>query len=306
MQNFEDEYWNKKDGTILDIEEPYIMGQGEPKYVRDERTQADKDYERIAESQGLVDISDMFFPGAPLLRRAGKAVPGLAKATIGSDRMRKGQLGSEIPTELSVPSRLSVEKSLKNGDPQFIRKLPKEDRQMAVDEIWSVDTMEGVGATSNTYSENVSYNGFTIKAKPSDFIDMASEAKFLDTQYMSRQVSYGEKLGPPFLTAHYDEATNTLKIGGHEGRHRVEYVRKMFGNDVDIPIHITDIRDTAGYEMKNTRIKREGVIGKATKWVDQDGNNISSKVSEEFKYNLYQALGLVGAERLINNKGEEQ
>lgn len=194
-----------------------------------------------------------------------------------------------------VQNSEAVNKSLKSGNPKFIKELPLPDRQAAADDIWSIDTMNGVGATSNTFKENVAYNGFTIKAKPSDFINLASEAKHLDTEYMSKQVASGEKLGPPFLKASYNEATDTLMIGGHEGRHRVEYVRKMFGDDVDIPIHITRLEDMEGYEIKNARVKREGTIGKNTKWVDQDGNSIDGKVSSQFEYEMYVALGIVGA-----------
>jgi len=205
--------------------------------------------------------------------------------------------------EFSVDAGRIVDK-LQRGEGSIVS-MPLKKRQQALDTLLTTDMKDGMGAVGYTQPGEIDYRGFTMRARPNDFRNLAADSdKAMDTSSIAKGVADGKKIGEPFLTVKYDPATNTMHVSGHEGRHRMEYIKETFGGDVDIPIHIVTMRemaeDGADYEMRNRHIPKD-VVGSTTKWVDEEGNRVKGGVSSKFKYNLYQMLGITAGAGAISS-----
>ena len=110
------------------------------------------------------------------------------------------------------------------------KKLPKLDALF--------DAKKGIGAVPN--NEEVASLGRTVYMKPSEFLDLSAELtrpsqKSLD--FISEGLSKGEKLGQPRLTIDLAE-DGVPFVMNHDGRHRMMVVKRMFGDDVEVPVHV--------------------------------------------------------------------
>ena len=231
-----------------------------------------------------------------------------AISQVTSTYMRPGQIGGNIPEPKSVQNIFKGMEGDKHANDviqlvsrgQNVKHLPKESRQKAVNSILSTKLEgpdAGMGSISYTKPSEVGYRGFTITAKPGDFGNLAAKGN-IDTSSIREGVQAGNKIGEPYLRAKYNPETNTVFVDGHEGRHRMKYIQETFGDDVEVPIHIGTLNraDEAGEivgEMRNRAIPKD-ILGPDTKWVNENGEDISREISDQFKYNLYQAIGTVG------------
>ena len=86
---------------------------------------------------------------------------------------------------------------------------------------------------------DINYFGFVKYMTPEEFRRLVpggvSGAETKD--FVVGALGRGEKLGPPFLSATWDDAAGVWKINDHEGRSRSDAVSEVFGN-VAIPVHV--------------------------------------------------------------------
>lgn len=100
---------------------------------------------------------------------------------------------------------------------------------------------EGTGGVPN--QKSIDYFGFTKEMTPKDFLSLAAPIHDYDQEtvnYFIQKYKAGEPVGNPFLTAEYDEETNTLQIKSHEGRHRMRALLEV-APDETVPVHIFPI-----------------------------------------------------------------
>lgn len=101
-----------------------------------------------------------------------------------------------------------------------------------------IDNIHGLGATPN--NGNVHYMGFVAFIKPSDFLHLARYAN--DREERSHKLepeALKQGIGCPFLivAAENEKAPwGQLRITGHEGRTRMNMVKRVNGDDF-FPVH---------------------------------------------------------------------
>ena len=96
----------------------------------------------------------------------------------------------------------------------------------------------GTGSTPNNL--NIEYLGFTKYLTPNEFLSNAAplqEVNEKTIQYFIDKYKNGEPISNPTFYAIYDEDKNVLEITGHEGRHRMEALRRVSPNE-KVPVHI--------------------------------------------------------------------
>jgi len=99
------------------------------------------------------------------------------------------------------------------------------------------DSREGIGQVPNQI--DINYFGFVKYMTPDEFRRLVpggvSDTETKD--FVVGALSRGEKLGPPFLSATWDDTAGVWKIKDHEGRSRIDAVREVYGT-VPVPVHI--------------------------------------------------------------------
>lgn len=95
------------------------------------------------------------------------------------------------------------------------------------------DAKNGHGAVPN--SESIDYFGFTVYMHPSEFLSLSTKAT-LNPSFYENCIKNGEPLGYPFLSVF--EEDGMWKIWGHEGRHRMQAIKNVLGDNHLVPVHI--------------------------------------------------------------------
>lgn len=99
-----------------------------------------------------------------------------------------------------------------------------------------INNVDGVGAVP--YNLDVGYRGFVKKMKPSEFLSLAAKIEYgFDEDELKELFSAMKEqgMGSPFL--HVEWIDDKWQVYGHEGRHRMEAIRRFIG-DIDIDVHI--------------------------------------------------------------------
>jgi hypothetical protein len=114
------------------------------------------------------------------------------------------------------------------------------------------DQKNGLGSVP--YNQEVSYFGWVMLMKPSEFLKLAAplkEGKSVD--FLVESLNAGLKIGSPFLSVRLNDEETKWMVSGHEGRNRCLAIQQLYG-DVLIPVHILpkdglrarDIQDKKG------------------------------------------------------------
>lgn len=99
------------------------------------------------------------------------------------------------------------------------------------------DAEKGIGSVPN--NQDVEHLGAVHYMTPDEYLHLAeplSRPSERSLDYIKKGLADGKKLGQPTLTV--DVVGNTPKIINHDGRHRVTAIKELFGNDVQIPVHV--------------------------------------------------------------------
>jgi hypothetical protein len=100
----------------------------------------------------------------------------------------------------------------------------------------NIDNRKGMGAVSN--NQEIDYFGLRVQMKPSTFLDLAAKTNSKPTEEMLQYIKNGGAIGAPFLIFEVpDEMSDSPKVIGHEGRHRMMAVKEIEG-DKPIEVHI--------------------------------------------------------------------
>jgi len=100
-------------------------------------------------------------------------------------------------------------------------------------DVSSLFSLRGLGNTPNGI--DVSYFGFTCYMRPSEFLGLAAQMGQPDSFY-EKQLQAGTKIAYPQLQVL--EEQGAWKVQGHEGRHRIQTVQKLHGDQVLIPVSV--------------------------------------------------------------------
>jgi len=87
---------------------------------------------------------------------------------------------------------------------------------------------------------NIEYRGFIVLMRPDEFLSLAATNLNKDTKFYEDLIEKKQPLGYPFLDVVEKEKNGKTywKVRGHEGRHRCEAIRKLFGPTSLIPVCI--------------------------------------------------------------------
>ncbi len=143
--------------------------------------------------------------------------------------------------------------------------------------IW--DVKKGIGAVSNQLPSDVAYFGFEATMKASEFLALAAHHDSKDLTFVENHFKDGGTFGLPFLGIDWygDEEGSRKetkwKVDKHEGRHRVEFFLKEFG-DKDITVSMFTSHYTG--ELRNRNL-REDMFEKGIKLEPQQGSKFEGK-----------------------------
>lgn len=98
---------------------------------------------------------------------------------------------------------------------------------------------KGIGSTPNQI--DIEYFGFVKEMTPKEFRSLVpsgvSEPETRE-KIIIPAIKQGKKISPPFLIVRWDEKHKIWKTLDHEGRSRTDAIIQMFGEDVEMPVHI--------------------------------------------------------------------
>lgn len=143
--------------------------------------------------------------------------------------------------------------------------------------IW--DRKNGIGAVSNQLPSDIAYFGFEATMKASVFLALASNKEGKDLTYVENHFKDGGTFGLPFLGIDWygDEEgsrkENKWKVDKHDGRHRVAFFLKEFG---DKDINVSMFTSHYAGELKNRNL-REEMFAKGIKLEPQQGAKYEGK-----------------------------
>lgn len=172
------------------------------------------------------------------------------------------------------------EEKIEPKKPEVITESEKETKTKDAKSIW--DRKNGIGAVSNQLPSDVAYFGFEATMKASEFLILAANQENKDLTYVEKHFKEGGTFGLPFLGIDWygDEEgsrkENKWKVDKHEGRHRVEFFIKEFG-DQDITVSMFTSRYTG--ELRNRNLKPE-MFAKGIKLEPQTGSKHEGKKYE--------------------------
>jgi hypothetical protein len=100
------------------------------------------------------------------------------------------------------------------------------------------DARNGYGQIPN--SADIHYFGFTIYMRPSEFLALADTHPNKDITFYEMMLAKKEPLGYLVLNVKKDvfRSQDVWHVISHEGRHRCEAIQKLYGDNVQLPIHI--------------------------------------------------------------------
>ena len=158
-----------------------------------------------------------------------------------------------------------------------------EDKFETKDEETIWDRKKGAGAVPNQSPHDVAYFGFEAKMKASEFLALADDLPNKDLSFLTDHFEEGGTFGLPFLGIDWygDEDSpskkkDEWKVDKHEGRHRVEFFIKQFG-DKEITVSMFTARYSG--ELRNRNLK-EHMFAKGVKLKPQSQAKNPSKEFE--------------------------
>ena len=100
------------------------------------------------------------------------------------------------------------------------------------------DPKNGIGAVP--FNQDIDYFGFVKEMPGKEFLRLAKPAELDESRikWLMQQMADGKGFGNPFLNVKWLPEDEIFKVIGHEGRHRVTALQRLFGNNVDVPVHI--------------------------------------------------------------------
>ena len=118
-----------------------------------------------------------------------------------------------------------------NDDTPFEEQLNEEGEQLKIDQ------KNGVGAVDD--NQRVNYLGFEREMTPDEFLLLAAPI-YKKPEGFDKYVDWIKQHGmaSPFFNVKWDTEKQAWQIIGHEGRHRMNAVKKYFGPNTKIPVHI--------------------------------------------------------------------
>jgi len=171
---------------------------------------------------------------------------GNCQLTFTAEELILDEAGIEIMEDVKTMQEIISEKVEKE---EFIPKT--------AETIW--DRKKGAGAVPNQSPSDVAYFGFEAKMKASEFLALADDLPNKDLSYLTNHFEEGGTFGLPFLGIDWygDEESpsrkkDEWKVDKHEGRHRVEFFIKQFG-DKEIIVSMFTARYSG--ELRNRNLK---------------------------------------------------
>lgn len=104
------------------------------------------------------------------------------------------------------------------------------------------DAEKGIGAVPNNL--DVKHLGRVEYMTPDQYLGLAEKLanpsqKSVD--FIKQGLAKGDKLGQPTLTI--DMVKGSPRVVNHDGRHRMTVIKELFGNDVQVPVHLIGMGD---------------------------------------------------------------
>lgn len=124
-----------------------------------------------------------------------------------------------------------------------------------------IDNIHGWGNTPN--GAEISYRGLKVYMRPTKFLQLAayiSPASLADNDAMVQHLASGGSIGAPFLRLELPESwetgsyTGAPVVIGHEGRHRMSAVHKVWG---DIPVETHLFLQSTKREWRSRHITKD-------------------------------------------------
>lgn len=98
------------------------------------------------------------------------------------------------------------------------------------------DAVNGLGAIG--FNANVNYMGLTVVMTCREFLQL-TPASPLDNDFLEKWIEDGKPIGAPFLWVQAEENMQDFRVFGHEGRHRVKAIQRLYGPNAKIAVIIT-------------------------------------------------------------------
>jgi hypothetical protein len=137
------------------------------------------------------------------------------------------QCTARVGGAATMPNRLT----LKNIMSQYL--VTTATGGATVDDLFSTS-----GIANRSDSAEVQYKGCTIYLKPSQYLSIAAPAPYWKSvPEFIEGLKEGKKIGYPILYARFDERAEEWTVTGHEGRNRVEAIRRLYGDQSLVPVH---------------------------------------------------------------------
>ena len=99
------------------------------------------------------------------------------------------------------------------------------------------DQINGIGQVP--YNQDIVHFGFAVLMKPSQFQSLAAPRDFSESSNIEglvKALKDGKAFGSPFLKITFDKGIP--EVVAHEGRTRVEAIKKVYGPSASVLVHI--------------------------------------------------------------------
>jgi len=139
----------------------------------------------------------------------------------------------------------------------------KPEEAFVLQEQTAVVNSDGIGNTPTNH--DIDYFGIRVLMTPLNFLKLAaktgSNPRMESVEYLVNAILSGEAVAPPFLklevphswTGDSDDGMEVAKVVGHEGRHRMLALSRVYGRNYPIEVHITF------YGYRNRHVTREWI-----------------------------------------------
>lgn len=108
-------------------------------------------------------------------------------------------------------------------------------KQTVIAEQIKIDQAKGLGQVP--FNLDIGYFGFVAMMKPSAFLSLAPSMGDETSSFVKDRLAAGAAIASPLLGVEFDTEKGVVRIDAHEGRHRMEGIRSLVG-DEEIPVHI--------------------------------------------------------------------
>ena len=126
------------------------------------------------------------------------------------------------------------------------------------------DQVNGLGSVP--WNQDVVYRGITTIMIPHQFITMAAPSQ-KENPFLIKWIEEGKPIGAPFLYVDYTDRRQPFVLG-HEGRHRVLSINKLYGSKTPIVVQIffrskraASFTDDQLTEIRLRLLQEKGAIG---------------------------------------------